>query len=358
MDYPGRAWPPAKWRRPLRSRTCLLKRGKAHERGSAGCGRGGGDAGVAGRRRVWRLESKSTSDRHASPTPGSGPPATASRSKTTATVLSDGAAPTNLTAADVQEMFGDGVCVDAQSRRCDLIPEAQAWLDDDQSGHGRAATASASRCLAELIWQGKVKPARRGTSDRPPRSRQQRGPPAPARLRLDPADPRLGPVQADHRHPQPDPGQAQAGAQAAPVPDLHPHLLEARRQRRSRRHPLRSREQGRRQVQGADLRQQLAGPDPGHHVRHQRRHLELQRRRQPQPTRLASTRATPRPRPSRWRRPSPGLGTQPCPFCAKEPTTTGAKAGDNTRGDLRCWAATPTTPTSSSATTPDTSSAT
>src|SRR3974390_3224749 len=42
--------------------------------------------------------------------------------------LTDGAVPVNLTAADVEEMFGAAVCVDAKSRRCDLIPEAQAWL--------------------------------------------------------------------------------------------------------------------------------------------------------------------------------------------------------------------------------------
>jgi hypothetical protein len=40
--------------------------------------------------------------------------------------LSNGTAPTNLTAADVQKLFGDALCADAQSRKCDLIPEAQA----------------------------------------------------------------------------------------------------------------------------------------------------------------------------------------------------------------------------------------
>ncbi len=44
--------------------------------------------------------------------------------------LSDGSVPVNLTAADVQKLFGDGVCADATLRRCDLIPEAQAWLND------------------------------------------------------------------------------------------------------------------------------------------------------------------------------------------------------------------------------------
>jgi len=43
-------------------------------------------------------------------------------------VLSSGAAPTNLTPADVQALFGTAVCADAASRKCDLIPEARAWM--------------------------------------------------------------------------------------------------------------------------------------------------------------------------------------------------------------------------------------
>ncbi len=69
--------------------------------------------------------------------------------------LSDGDVPINLTAADVQKMFGDAVCADASLRRCDLIPEAQAWLNDTN------AAMSGGHCfgfsvLAELVWQGKV----------------------------------------------------------------------------------------------------------------------------------------------------------------------------------------------------------
>jgi hypothetical protein len=51
-------------------------------------------------------------------------------------VLPDGSVPTNLTAHDVQIMFGDGVCADALLRKCDLIPEAQAWLESTNHAMG------------------------------------------------------------------------------------------------------------------------------------------------------------------------------------------------------------------------------
>jgi hypothetical protein len=70
-------------------------------------------------------------------------------------VLSGGDTPTNLTAHDVQLMFGDGVCADAKLRRCDLIPEAQAWLDttNRQMAGGHCYGFSV---LAELLWQRKL----------------------------------------------------------------------------------------------------------------------------------------------------------------------------------------------------------
>jgi hypothetical protein len=80
--------------------------------------------------------------------------------------LSDGVVPTNLTATDVQKLFGDGVCVDAKLRRCDLIPEAQAWLNDTN------AAMSGGHCygfsvLAELMWLGQVKPSQFGAANTP-----------------------------------------------------------------------------------------------------------------------------------------------------------------------------------------------
>ncbi len=70
--------------------------------------------------------------------------------------LSDGAAPTNLTAADVEKLFGPGVCADANLRRCDLIPEAQAWLNDTNQAMAGGHCFGFS-VLSELVWDGKLK---------------------------------------------------------------------------------------------------------------------------------------------------------------------------------------------------------
>ncbi len=69
--------------------------------------------------------------------------------------LSDGAVPVNLTAADVQKLFGDSVCADAGLRRCDLIPEAQAWLNDTNQAMSGGHCYGFS-VLSELVWQGKL----------------------------------------------------------------------------------------------------------------------------------------------------------------------------------------------------------
>jgi hypothetical protein len=69
--------------------------------------------------------------------------------------LSDGAAPINLTAANVQKLFGDGVCADPRSRRCDLIPEAQAWLTNTNAAMAGGHCYGFS-VLAELLWLGRV----------------------------------------------------------------------------------------------------------------------------------------------------------------------------------------------------------
>src|SRR6516225_5664704 len=45
------------------------------------------------------------------------------------TTLASGAVPTNLTPADVEAIFGQKVCADAAIGKCDLIPEAQAWME-------------------------------------------------------------------------------------------------------------------------------------------------------------------------------------------------------------------------------------
>lgn len=69
--------------------------------------------------------------------------------------LANGSSPDNMTAADVQRMFGDAVCVDAQSRKCDLIPEAQDWLDEINQAMAGGHCYGFS-VLADLLWQNKV----------------------------------------------------------------------------------------------------------------------------------------------------------------------------------------------------------
>jgi hypothetical protein len=78
-------------------------------------------------------------------------------------VLSGGLAPVNLTAHDVQMMFGDGVCFDPRSRTCDLTPEAQAWLaQTNQAMAGGHCYGFA--VLSELLWQHKLKVATLGAA--------------------------------------------------------------------------------------------------------------------------------------------------------------------------------------------------
>jgi hypothetical protein len=69
--------------------------------------------------------------------------------------LSDGAVPINLTAADVEKLFGAGVCADARLRRCDLIPEAQAWLNETNQAMSGGHCYGFS-VLSELVWQGRL----------------------------------------------------------------------------------------------------------------------------------------------------------------------------------------------------------
>ena len=69
--------------------------------------------------------------------------------------LSDGAVPTNLTPADVQTLFGNVVCADAAIGKCDLIPEAQAWMDqtNQEMAGGHCFGFSVA---ADLVWQNKL----------------------------------------------------------------------------------------------------------------------------------------------------------------------------------------------------------
>jgi hypothetical protein len=69
--------------------------------------------------------------------------------------LSDGAVPTNLTPADVKALFGTAVCADAAVGKCDLIPQAQAWMDqmNQEMAGGHCFGFSVA---ADLVWQNKI----------------------------------------------------------------------------------------------------------------------------------------------------------------------------------------------------------
>ena len=69
--------------------------------------------------------------------------------------LSDGAVPSNLTAADVKALFGNAVCADAAIGKCDLIPQAQAWMDqtNQEMAGGHCFGFSVA---ADLVWQNKM----------------------------------------------------------------------------------------------------------------------------------------------------------------------------------------------------------
>jgi len=79
-------------------------------------------------------------------------------------VLRDGSTPANLTAADMRTMFGDRVCADAKAGKCDLVPEAQTWLDSANremaAGHCYGFSVA-----AQQLWQGKLNAATFGAPD-------------------------------------------------------------------------------------------------------------------------------------------------------------------------------------------------
>jgi hypothetical protein len=71
------------------------------------------------------------------------------------TTLTSGAVPTNLTPADVEAIFGNKVCADAAIGKCDLIPEAQAWMEqmNQEMADGHCFGFSVA---ADLVWGNKV----------------------------------------------------------------------------------------------------------------------------------------------------------------------------------------------------------
>ncbi|HEV7536535.1 MAG TPA: hypothetical protein VGP90_12925, partial [Acidimicrobiia bacterium] len=82
------------------------------------------------------------------------------------TRLADGSTATNMTADDVRAMFGDAVCADLATGRCDLMPAAQAWLDstNEEMGNGHCYGFSVA---AQLLWQRKADAGAYGASRTP-----------------------------------------------------------------------------------------------------------------------------------------------------------------------------------------------
>jgi hypothetical protein len=80
--------------------------------------------------------------------------------------LSDGSIPTNLTAANVETMFGSGVCASDVYGFCVLNPAAQSWLNSTN-----AAMAGGHRfgfsVAAELLWGAKLNPKKFGAQTTP-----------------------------------------------------------------------------------------------------------------------------------------------------------------------------------------------
>ena len=71
------------------------------------------------------------------------------------TTLASGAVPTNLTPADVEAIFGKAVCADTAIGKCDLIPEAQAWMQQMNQAMADGHCFGFS-VAADLVWQDKV----------------------------------------------------------------------------------------------------------------------------------------------------------------------------------------------------------
>jgi hypothetical protein len=78
----------------------------------------------------------------------------------------NGSTPTNLTAVQMQKLFGNGICVDAQSGQCDLTPEAAQWMraENDAMAGGHCQGFAA---LSELLFGGQEKASDYGGDSTP-----------------------------------------------------------------------------------------------------------------------------------------------------------------------------------------------
>src|SRR6516225_11358783 len=78
--------------------------------------------------------------------------------------LASGAVPTDLTPADVEAIFGKAVCADAAIGKCDLIPEAQAWMQQMNQAMADGHCFGFS-VAADLVWDDKVNTSSYGATD-------------------------------------------------------------------------------------------------------------------------------------------------------------------------------------------------
>ena len=73
---------------------------------------------------------------------------------------------TNLTAAEMRDIFGDAVCADPSKTPCDLTPPAQAWMEKQNKGMGGGHCQGMS-VAALLFYKGVIKPSDYGADTVP-----------------------------------------------------------------------------------------------------------------------------------------------------------------------------------------------
>ena len=138
--------------------------------------------------------------------------------------LSDGAVPTNLTAADVEDAVRQRGVRRCRHRQVRPHPRGPGLDGSDEPGDGRRPLLRVLRGRRSgLAEQGKHQHLW-GADHQRPGHRQQRHPAEHHRRGLGVPDPRLGAGQEDHREPQPDPGRTGEAAQAPsrPIPTPSP----------------------------------------------------------------------------------------------------------------------------------------
>jgi len=74
--------------------------------------------------------------------------------------------PVNLGVTDMRKLFGDAVCLDASTGKCDLIPEAQQWMDQVNKSIDGGHCFGFS-VLSELLWLKQQNPADYGAPATP-----------------------------------------------------------------------------------------------------------------------------------------------------------------------------------------------